>query len=312
SNPQEWRRLPRQNRARADGALRRVPVAPHCAEVRCRSCLGPGNHRQGHDRNHEDFQRTDEDRGLFRGVLERLEKSFDQPRPERKHHLPASSRARRQAPDLSDRHSGPRDRCRSRKSCREVCAGIDVNAGCPKPFSTTGGMGAALLKHQRSCAQSSAHCLLSANSAPQVSPVLPFTVETNAHATARTSNQSPTEDGRRHLPRSRCRMLDERRCHFARRGYKLVEEYGVDGAMIATAAETNPSCFRAEADGGIASWEEAVKEYVKISMEVENRWSNTKYLLGQMIPGKQPAYKAMTRTKSYGELVEALGWGKEP
>ncbi|KAK3063501.1 hypothetical protein LTS18_015022, partial [Coniosporium uncinatum] len=25
-------------------------------------------------------------------------------------------------------------------------AGIDVNAGCPKPFSTTGGMGAALLK----------------------------------------------------------------------------------------------------------------------------------------------------------------------
>ncbi|KAK3088973.1 tRNA-dihydrouridine synthase 2, partial [Teratosphaeriaceae sp. CCFEE 6253] len=41
-------------------------------------------------------------------------------------------------------------------------------------------------------------------------------------------------------------------------------------------------------------------------MEVENRWGNTKYLLGQMIPGKHQAYRAMTRTKSYLELVEAL------
>jgi tRNA-dihydrouridine synthase 2 len=93
---------------------------------------------------------------------------------------------------------------------------------------------------------------------------------------------------------------------------KLMEEFGADGAMIATAAETNPSCFRAQADGGVASWEEAVKEYVKICMEVENRWGNTKYLLGQMVPGKAPAYKLMTRAKSYSELVKSLGYDSEP
>ena len=93
---------------------------------------------------------------------------------------------------------------------------------------------------------------------------------------------------------------------------KLMEEFGADGAMIATAAETNPSCFRAEADGGIASWEEAVKEYVKMCMEVENRWGNTKYLLGQMVPGKSPTYKLMTRAKSYSELVKSLGYDNEP
>jgi len=33
---------------------------------------------------------------------------------------------------------------------------------------------------------------------------------------------------------------------------RLRETTGADGAMIATAAESNPSCFRSEADGGLA------------------------------------------------------------
>ncbi|KAG9709698.1 FMN-linked oxidoreductase, partial [Aureobasidium melanogenum] len=89
---------------------------------------------------------------------------------------------------------------------------------------------------------------------------------------------------------------------------KLAEEYGVDGAMIATAAETNPSCFRAEKDGGIAPWDQVVKEYVKIAMDVENRWGNTKYLLGQMIPGKANEYRPMNQAKSYTDLVEIMGY----
>ena len=91
----------------------------------------------------------------------------------------------------------------------------------------------------------------------------------------------------------------------------LISEFGVDGAMIATAAETNPSVFRPDSEGGKAPWEEVVKGYVKTAMEVDNRWGNTKFLLGQMIPGKQPAYQAMTKTKSYSELVKALGYQEE-
>jgi len=92
---------------------------------------------------------------------------------------------------------------------------------------------------------------------------------------------------------------------------KLVEEYGVDGAMIATAAETNPSCFRAEKDGGIAPWDQVVKEYIKTAMDVENRWGNTKYLLGQMIHGRAKEYRPMNQAKSYSDIVEIMGYEEE-
>ncbi|KAL2126093.1 hypothetical protein VTI74DRAFT_1718 [Chaetomium olivicolor] len=89
---------------------------------------------------------------------------------------------------------------------------------------------------------------------------------------------------------------------------RLVKEFQVDGAMIATAAEKNPSCFRAGADGGMAKWEEAVEKYVRYAMEVENKLANTKFLLAQMIPGKAPVYKEVHKCKSYSEIVETLGY----
>ena len=45
----------------------------------------------------------------------------------------------------------------------------------------------------------------------------------------------------------------------------LMEEYGVDGAMIATAAESNASCFRSAAEGGFLPWKEVVREYMNLS-----------------------------------------------
>jgi tRNA-dihydrouridine synthase 2 len=84
-------------------------------------------------------------------------------------------------------------------------------------------------------------------------------------------------------------------------------EYGVDGAMIATAAETNSSCFRPKSEGGLAPWREVVELYIKTAMEVENRWGNTKYLLGHLIPGKDPIYRNITASKSYSSVSEVLG-----
>ena len=46
------------------------------------------------------------------------------------------------------------------------------------------------------------------------------------------------------------------------------------------------------------------------ALAVDNRWGNTKYLLGQIIPGKAPEYRAMSRSKSYSELICALGLEK--
>lgn len=91
----------------------------------------------------------------------------------------------------------------------------------------------------------------------------------------------------------------------------LMKEYNVDGAMIATEAEKNPSCFRPDAEGGPhewkSQWKTVVTEYMKLALQVENRWGNTKYLLGQMIPGREDAYKAMNRSKCYADVIAALG-----
>jgi tRNA-dihydrouridine synthase 2 len=91
---------------------------------------------------------------------------------------------------------------------------------------------------------------------------------------------------------------------------KLAEEFGVDGGMIATEAEKNPSCFRPDAEGGPhewrSQWKTVVAEYMRFALQVENRWGNTKYLLGQMIPGKDKCYQAMNKAKCYADLVNAV------
>ncbi|KAF2717402.1 FMN-linked oxidoreductase [Polychaeton citri CBS 116435] len=212
-------------------------------------------------------------------------------------------------------------------------AGIDVNAGCPKPFSTSGGMGAALLKTpDKLCAILEAlvkevgepneigisvkiRILDTPDETGALVSRLVKTGITGLTVHCRTTPMRPRE----RAIRDQLRMVAEI-CHEAGvaclmngdvtsrdEALKLMEEFGVDGAMIATAAETNPSVFRAESEGGVAPWREVVHDYVKASMEVENRFGNTKYLLGQMIPGKQSAYKAMMASKSYSQIAVAVG-----
>lgn len=213
-------------------------------------------------------------------------------------------------------------------------AGIDVNAGCPKPFSTSGGMGAALLKTpEKLCSILEAlvehvgrpfeigisvkiRILDTAEETEALVRRLCATGITGLTVHCRTTPMRPRE----RAIRDQLKMVVDT-CHEAGvaclmngdvygrdEAIDLMKEFGADGAMIATAAEANPSVFRASSDGGKANWEEVVKEYVKTSLEVENRWGNTKYLLGQMIPGKQFAYKKMMATKSYTEIINALGY----
>jgi tRNA-dihydrouridine synthase 2 len=92
---------------------------------------------------------------------------------------------------------------------------------------------------------------------------------------------------------------------------QLMEEFGADGAMIATEAEKNPSCFRPDSQGGPhewrSQWKVVVTEYMRFALQVENRWGNTKYLLGQMIPGKEKMYQAMNKSRCYADVIAALG-----
>ncbi|EMC95398.1 hypothetical protein BAUCODRAFT_35385 [Baudoinia panamericana UAMH 10762] len=230
--------------------------------------------------------------------------------------------------------SNPETAVEAAKVIAPDVAGIDVNAGCPKPFSTTGGMGAALLKTpDRLC--SILRALVKEVGEPNEIGIsvkirilekpedtealvrkLCKTGITGLTVHCRTTPMRPRERAIRDQLKMIANVCREAGVACVMNGdvtsreeaLGLIAEFGCDGAMIATAAEQNPSIFRPNLEGGKAPWQEVAREYVKTAMEVQNRWGNTKYLLGQMIPGKSPAYKAMTHTKSYSELVRSLGY----
>lgn len=228
--------------------------------------------------------------------------------------------------------SNPETAVQAAKLIAPDVAGIDVNAGCPKPFSTSGGMGAALLKTPDLLCSILEALVKQVGGPNEIGISVKIRILDTAEQTevlvrrlvatgitgltvhCRTTPMRPRERAIRDQLRmvaDVCReagvaCLMNGDVYSREEALGLIAEYGCDGAMIATAAETNPSVFRAEADGGKAPWEEMVKEYLKTSMEVENRWGNTKYLLGQMIPGKHGAYNSMTHTRSYTQLVKAL------
>ncbi|XXG98743.1 GINS complex subunit [Hypoxylon texense] len=212
-------------------------------------------------------------------------------------------------------------------------AGIDVNAGCPKPFSTHDGMGAALLR-----APDRLVAILEAL-VRDVAPafgigvsvkirILDTPAETEALVRrlvatgitgltvhCRTTPMRPRERavrGQLRMVAAVCReagvaCLMNGDVETRDQALDLIREYGVDGAMIATQAEKNPSCFRTAAQGGLLPWEDVVEQYLRYAMDVENKFGNTKFLLTQLVPGKSPAYRRVSACKSYSKLCEMLG-----
>jgi tRNA-dihydrouridine synthase 2 len=216
-------------------------------------------------------------------------------------------------------------------------AGIDVNSGCPKPFSTSGGMGAALLKTPDLLCNILTRLVEEVGKPYEIGisvkiRILDTPEETEAlvRRLVRTGITGLTVHCRTTpmRPRERAIRLQLKMigdvCREAgvacvmngdvtsrTEALQLMEEFNVDGAMIATEAEKNPSCFRPDAQGGPhewrSQWKTVVTEYMRLALQVENRWGNTKYLLGQMIPGRQKAYEAMNKSKCYADVVMALG-----
>ncbi|KAG6009519.1 hypothetical protein E4U21_002155 [Claviceps maximensis] len=213
-------------------------------------------------------------------------------------------------------------------------AGIDVNAGCPKPFSTSGGMGAALLQTPDKLV-----AILEAlvqNITPEFEIGISVKIrilETPAETEVlvrrlvatgitgltvhcRTTPMRPRERAIRDQLRmvaDVCReagvaCLMNGDVETRDEGLRLAREYGADGAMIAVAAEKNPSCFRSEADGGVLPWQPVVEQYIRFSLDISNRFSNTKYLLAQMVPGKAKFHPSVNQAKNYTDLCNLFGF----
>ncbi|KAH7076978.1 hypothetical protein BKA63DRAFT_532997 [Paraphoma chrysanthemicola] len=216
-------------------------------------------------------------------------------------------------------------------------AGIDVNSGCPKPFSTAGGMGAALLKTPDLLCNILTSLVEEVGKPYEIGISVKIRILDTPEETAalvkrlvktgitgltvhcRTTPMRPRERAIRHQLKMVGDICREAGVACVMNGdvtsrteaLQLMEEFSVDGAMIATEAEKNPSCFRPDAEGGPhewrSQWKTVVTEYMRFALLVENRWGNTKYLLGQMIPGKEKVYQAMNKSRCYADVIVALG-----
>ncbi|KAB8077518.1 hypothetical protein BDV29DRAFT_167999 [Aspergillus leporis] len=211
-------------------------------------------------------------------------------------------------------------------------AGIDVNSGCPKPFSTSGGMGAALLRTPDKLVsilealvqevgnpyQIGISVKIRILEKPEITEALVSRLVKTGITGLTVHCRTPPMRPRERAIRDQVRMIASI-CHDAGvacvmngdvtsrdQALALMEEFGVDGAMIATAAETNPSCFQSQADGGVLPFRDVVYAYVKFCIESENRFGNTKFLLNVMIPGKNKEFRDAKASKNYADVCHIL------
>lgn len=208
-------------------------------------------------------------------------------------------------------------------------SGIDVNAGCPKHFSIHGGMGAALLKTP-DILESILINLVEKIGKPNQKPIsvkirlLPEENDTlvlverllktgisNLTVHCRTqpmrNREQPIRDYIDKI-RDKCK---EHNVTFIINGMvldradfnKLQKIYGEDvGGMIATEAEANPTCFNLEP----LKWPKLLKEYIEIAQKYDNFFSNSKYMLTRMTPGRSFMYQLLARTKNYEDVIKVL------
>ncbi|KAF6230172.1 hypothetical protein HO133_004511 [Letharia lupina] len=228
--------------------------------------------------------------------------------------------------------ASPETAVEAAKLVAEDVAGIDVNAGCPKPFSTTGGMGAALLQTPDLLASILAALVKEVGEVYEIGISVKIrlleTVEktealvrklcktgiTGLTVHCRTTPMRPRERAIREQLRMIAEICREEGVACLMNGdvtdkdeaLQLAQDYGVDGGMIATAAEANSSCFRTKEEGGLLPWREVVTEYMKTALEVENKWGNTKFLLSQLMPGKAELFRKAAACMSYRQVCEVL------
>lgn len=210
--------------------------------------------------------------------------------------------------------------------------GVDLNCGCPKPFSTHAGMGAALLSTPELLTlillnlvekvgrpnnkPISAKIRLLDEKDPQ--PTLELVEKICNTGIANLTVHCRTRNMRnRDLP-----IRD-----FVGKVYDVVAKHGVTlvinggfqcrkeienfqksignaqvGGMIAEAAELNPTVFEAVP----SPWKKVTTEFLQTCIAYNNFNSNSKYILLNQIPGKLPVYKEICKVKTNEEFLKVI------
>ncbi|KAK0539259.1 tRNA-dihydrouridine synthase 2 [Tilletia horrida] len=187
-------------------------------------------------------------------------------------------------------------------------AGVDLNCGCPKPFSTSGGMGANLLttpdilcnvlRAMRHAAPPHVAVTCKIRLLPTqedtirlVRQIVQTGVINAITIHCRTKEMRPREPALLHRFREVAAAIkDESQgrlpivvngdCWSAEDEAKHKELTGASSIMMARGAELNPSVFRRE--GKLSVPDIVAPEYVRYAMYFNNPWGNTKYCLGQL------------------------------
>lgn len=209
---------------------------------------------------------------------------------------------------------------------------IDLNCGCPKPFSTHSGMGAALLSNPdlletilRRLVEKVGNVYLIPISAKirlldaqNVEPTLGLierickTGIANLTLHCRTRNMRNREEPLRHfLPEIIAKvemhnvsLIINGAVHNRKEFELLQQKYGADvGAMIAENAECNPSVFSRVPQ----PWKVVVPEFIRIAIAYKNYPANTKYIILNQIPGKSAVYQKICRVKTHQEFLDVIG-----
>ncbi|KAM7058207.1 tRNA-dihydrouridine(20) synthase [NAD(P)+]-like isoform 3-T3 [Molossus nigricans] len=188
-------------------------------------------------------------------------------------------------------------------------AGIDVNMGCPKEYSTKGGMGAALLSDPdkiekledtlslvKRIERTGIAAIAVHGRKREERPQHPVNCET-IKAIAETLSIPVIANGGSHD-----HILD----------YLDIEDFrqatAASSVMVARAAMWNPSIFRKE---GLRPLEEVMQKYIRYAVQYENHYTNTKYCLCQMLREQleSPQGKLLHAAQSSREICEAFGLG---
>uniref|UniRef100_A0A0N5ASU3 DRBM domain-containing protein n=1 Tax=Syphacia muris TaxID=451379 RepID=A0A0N5ASU3_9BILA len=186
-------------------------------------------------------------------------------------------------------------------------AGIDLNMGCPKPFSISGGMGAALLTQPDKVKQILTS-LVSASSVPVSCKIRVLDKLEDTLSLVQLIEKCGVDaigvHGRRKDERRSDRNRIEEIYEVARSvtipviangasgtimKYDDIEEFrtqcGASSVMVARKALTNPSIFRKS--GILASMEEEITNFLKIVCEYDENFTMTKYVVQRILGSAQ-------------------------
>jgi len=228
---------------------------------------------------------------------------------------------------------------RAAKTVMQDVAGIDLNCGCPKPFSTHSGMGAALLTNpDLLCSILTA---LRAAMPPEISVSAKIRLLPSQEATLKlverivnTGITNLTVHCRTRNMRPRERALVERLKEIVDfvegmgKGISVIENgdclsyedskrirklTGAHSSMIATAAEANPTCFSRTPLTDLD--QTFIPSYIRVAKHLDHHWSVTKYcsaaFRGAHEDGSKAAATALRKrivsARNYDDLEDLVG-----